>query len=297
VTPIHDAHPDAAYEYIDPQTLQEWRGFSGEKLLAIPFKNDARNPQLHEEISNHIFAAVVEITQSPDLGVAAPLPNEEGRRRRLMPITFLVYNLSELHREILLQQTVWASTTITFRITTPPMKCPTFLFAIKGLRTLEPNLVRNTVREMWGDETTSKFINDGIQALDKELHNSATETITAFMDSMWVTRLDTRDRGSALKPTFNIYANGTIINDVRSWTNIRTHLANRNYHSSRLGQGHVETTPRHCGLCHGVDHPKGLCPFPAIEDWRGPKRKTLIHNQKRGTPNRNAARTPPDGWN
>jgi len=59
-TPIHDTFPDAAYEFIAPHTIAEWRALPGEKLLAIPFGSDARNPNLQEEVSNQIFAAVAE---------------------------------------------------------------------------------------------------------------------------------------------------------------------------------------------------------------------------------------------
>jgi hypothetical protein len=38
-----------------------------------------QTPKHHEEASNSIFAAVAKITQSPNLGVAAPCQNEEGK--------------------------------------------------------------------------------------------------------------------------------------------------------------------------------------------------------------------------
>ena len=153
------------------------------------------------------------------------------------------------------------------------MKCPSFLFAIKGLRTLEPDLVHNTIREMWNNEITQRFIIDGIQTMDENLRDGATQVIQSFLDSVLVTKLDTRDKGSTIKPTFNIYANGDIIDDVKSWVNIRAHLVNCNYHSTMLGQGKTDIIPFCCGLCHGVDHPRGMCPFPDLDGWKGPKKR------------------------
>lgn len=282
--PIHDAHPDVAYELIAPQTLNEWRGLKDGKLLAIPFENDAINTTHHEAISRKIFTAIEEITQAPGLGVAAPTPNEESICRERMPLTFLVYNLGEIHCQILTQQTVWASAEITFHITTPPMKCPSFMFAIRDLRTLEGNLVRDAVRSVWDDEITTTFVQEGILALPENERDNATQTIQRFMDSMWVERLDTRLKGGGLDPTFNVFTNNAIIKDVRSWGNIRNHLVNRDYSSSKLGQAKTKITPFHCTLCHGVDHPRGLCPFPSIDGWLGPKKKPTQMNQKRKGP-------------
>lgn len=79
-TLIHDTFPDAVYEFMAPQTIEEWGELPGEKLLAIPFGSDARNPNLQEEVCNQIFTAAAKITQSCNLGVATPQPNEEGTR-------------------------------------------------------------------------------------------------------------------------------------------------------------------------------------------------------------------------
>lgn len=165
-----------------------------------------------------------------------------------------------------------------------------FLFAITGLRTMDPNLVRDFVRETWGDNTTSQYFHDSIQTLEEDACPKATLTIQKFLDSMWITRLDTRSKGATLKPTFNVYANGDIIDNANFWSNMRTHLMERNYYSSQLGQGKAEVNPNHCSLCHGADHPRGLCPFPTIEGWKGPRKKQQVELQKKGINTRNANR-------
>lgn len=109
--------------------------------------------------------------------------------------------------------------------------------------------------------------------MDEGTRDSATIAVQSFLDSVQVTRLDTRDKGNTLKPTFNIYADGSFINDVKTWVTIRAHLANRTYHSTKLGQGKTDIIPFRCGLCHGVDHPRGMCPFPDLDGWKGPKKR------------------------
>jgi len=160
MTPIHDAFPEATYEFISPQTITEWTDLEGEKLLAIPFGNDGRSPTANGEISNLIFDAVSEITGLLKLGVLAPLPNDESILCKKMLITFLIYKISEVHHQILLQQTVWASSSITFRIATTPINCPSYLFTISNLRSKDPDQVCNDIHHMWNDETTAAFIQE-----------------------------------------------------------------------------------------------------------------------------------------
>ena len=282
---IHDAHPSSVYDLIAPETYKEWENLAESKLLAIPFENEKRTKDSNEKIGKKIFSAVREITNSTTLGVAAPLPNKESLSNDQVPNTFLIYNLSEVHRQILIQQTVWSSTNITFRVTTPSMKLPTFMFAIKDLRTMDPNLVRNMIKDVWNDETTSDFILNGVLAIEESARNQAIHAIHAFLDSVWVSRLETCLSGGVADPTYNVHMDGSIINDVKMWSRIRTHLVQRNYHNNSLGQGRVLIAPYHCNLCHGVDHPRGLCPFPAVRGWQGPTWRNQANNQRRGTGN------------
>jgi len=123
----------------------------GKTLLAIPFGSDAESAELHNEMCDLIFNAVGKITQSKSYRVALPIKKEDiqaliaiqrcqstGQKRKQppeehLPATFLIHSLSNVHYQILMQQTVWASQNITFRIAPPEMNCPDFLFAIKGL--------------------------------------------------------------------------------------------------------------------------------------------------------------------
>ena len=284
---IHDAHPGAAYELVNTVTYNKWKGHTGEKLLAIPFENEQRSLDTLEDISNRIFSAAVEITGSKKLGVSAPIippkvKNEEEQEDEPIPNTFLIYGLSNVHQQILTQQTVWASQNITFRITTPELKCPTFLFAIKGLRTMEPEVVREIVKDIWNDEITTDFIKNGISNMEESERNNAARAIKAFMDSITVKRLDILGKGATPMPNFNVHADGSIINDTVTWNNIRNHLAERKYHNSSFGQGKVIIAPYNCALCHGVDHPRGMCPFPSLKGWKGPKKRQPLNNQKKG---------------
>jgi hypothetical protein len=109
---------------------------------------------------------------------------------------------------------------------------------------------------------------------------------------MWVETLETKGQGGLQKPTFNVYANGNFINDSNVWSNIRTHLPNRSYYSSKFGRGHNLIMLNHCGIYHGVDHPHRMCPFPEIDGWMGPN-ETNFFQQKTGRYLYNSGHFPP----
>ena len=98
-------------------------------------------------------------------------------------------------------------------------------------------------------------------------------TICLLMDSMWVEKLDTKRAGETMAPSFNIYTDSGGISIDEVWVRLRNHLTAQTYRSSMQGSGKTKAAPFHCGICHGVDHPRGLCPFPDIPGWNGPPRR------------------------
>jgi len=290
---IHNAHPGSMYTCIKQEVLDDWRTMDGKMLLAIPFESDAETAELHNDICNQIFNAVDEITQSKTFGVASPMKKEDlqaliaklqhqsagqkwKRTEEHLPATFLIHSLSQVHYQILMQQTIWALPNITFRVTPPEMSCPSFLFAIKGLHTSNKKQVETCIQDTWNDEMTTQFIQNGVALVEENERTNVLHSIQMFKESMWVEMLETKGQGGIQKPTFNIHANSNLINNSNTWLNIRTHLAGRSYHSSKFGHGQNIITPNHCDLCHGVDHPRGMCPFPDIDRWKGPVETSMI---------------------
>ncbi|KAJ3765487.1 hypothetical protein FB446DRAFT_709416 [Lentinula raphanica] len=45
-----------------------------------------------------------------------------------------------------------------------------------------------------------------------------------------------------------------------------------------MGRAEFKTQPYKCGICRGVDHPIGLCPFPELDEWFGPTLQTICEN-------------------
>ena len=65
------------YARINQEVLDNWATIEGKTLLAIPFGNDMESAEHHNEICDHIFDMVGEITQSTTYKVASPMQKEK----------------------------------------------------------------------------------------------------------------------------------------------------------------------------------------------------------------------------
>jgi hypothetical protein len=286
---IQDSHPAALYNHIDLDTISKWLNLPRGKLLATPFDTEVTFIKLHENIRNRILAAVAEITASKSVGVVSPAPSEEALRTKRYPSSFLVYNLSETHRQILLKRKVWSSTNITFRLSPLEPANPDFLFAITGIAILDDESIKTAVKNTWNDHTTTTYLESiALKTSDAEIDRENIRLMFHnFLDSMWITSLEIRTTGNALEPYFNIYAKGNLIRGTNTWSDLRRHLADCTYSDPTQGQGATTLTPFHCAACHAVDHPRGMCPFPSVEGWNGPKWRPT-QTQKKGGRARNS---------
>jgi len=264
---IHYSHPTAAFDNIDIDQVCSWESRPGGKLLAHPFGHEVRTPELQSEIKRKVFAAIVEITQSNHIGFYAPKP---GASPRETPTVFLIYNLTEMQRQILLNREVWSSKTITFRVTTMEPVRPDYLFSISGFTTKSEDEVKDTVRHTWSGQTPQNFLTTLCQTLPEALHCKVNAILQNITNSLRVKMLDTKDPGDASAPTFNIYVQANIIPDDSLWCLLRNHYASQEYALPFQQPGFTSTDLFHCTICHSIDHPRGLCTFPAIEGWNGP---------------------------
>ena len=268
--PINYAHPTAILDHIDVNLVGDWENLPKGKLLAQPFGPDARLPEKHPQLKTLLFAAVVEITGSRDVSVCAPRAKPNSNRT---PFSFLIYNVSEQQAQTLLNRRVWSSTAITFSVSTLNPGCPRYLFSIKGLTTMDEDEVQRVINQAWRDPDSLNLLQAICQSIPEILRDQMTRTLEYFINSLEVSRLDTKLRGGTIAPIFNMYAKSPLISDDSIWSQIRSYYARRTYAPQAQDPGINIVAPFRCGICHAADHPRGLCPFPIIEGWNGPKRR------------------------
>ncbi|KAI9508232.1 hypothetical protein F5148DRAFT_1284320 [Russula earlei] len=285
---VHDAHPAAALDYIDVKCAVDWVQRPGEKLLAIPFDSEANDLHAHHAIKSKLFTATTEITKANNLGISGPIPSQDARRA---PTSFLIYNLTVSQKDTLLERGVWSSTNLTFRVSSLYPPCPDFLFTISGFTTHVIGDVQQAVQKVWMDQLTHTFIRDTVNTFDPHDRPSVASSIHQFLNSMRIACLEIKTSGGELAPQFNIYSSGTLITQDDLWFTLRDFLASRTYTTSLQGDGDNKITPFHCSICHSVDHPRGLCPFPSIKGWNSPNiRPSANYAPTRGGPPKRGGR-------
>ena len=271
--PIQDSSPTAIFENIDIGLVKEWELRPGGKLIAVPFDNSVSMLDAHDTIRSKILTAITEILDAQEASVAAPRPPKEGGRRSRTPISFLIYNITKDQIDLLLERGVWSSKTFTFRVAPFATTCPSFFFALKGFGTTALGDIYPIVQSVWGSEDTKDFIDTLLSDIQPAERGQANEDVERIIASMYLVRLDTREAGSTLAPRFNVYADCTNFPYSKLWSKLRTYLLGREYISALESQSKTEQIPFRCTCCHGVDHPRGLCPFPSLNGWNGPRRE------------------------
>jgi hypothetical protein len=268
--PIHDANPVAAFNNIDKAIISAWDDFPTHKLIAIPFGFDVRVHLKHGMITRGLLSAVVNITNSQHIGVSAPvLEDRPIKNRNRTPIAFLVHGLSKDHYIMLLKQRIWVSTDISFRITTTKPSAPDLLFSITELSSLDTGRVHEMVLTIWSRNATIIAIHDIVESFHRD-DPSPRPNFRSFLATLKVDCLLIKEKGGRLNPIYNVYANNKYFQNHKLWSQVRSHLAGLTYASGMVGNGLVKTALFHCNVCHGVDHPRGLCAFLKINGWKGP---------------------------
>ena len=258
---VHLAHPATALNDMDLECIQEWDEWPKEKLLAQPFGTTIFNCMNHNTIQSLILGAVAEITNANNFTIyALQLENNNTK----VPILFLIYDLMPQQKQSLLAHHIWSSPQITFHVLNFEPECPDFLFTIKGLSTLREQEVLTTILEVWHDNKTNSFL----LTICKQPGNSDVaimlETLIDFTNTMWTAKIDTRERGNILAPMFKVFMPGALILDTCTWCCLRNYLASRSYSIQHQGPGTSIKPSKTCTICHGADHPRGLCPFPNV---------------------------------
>lgn len=274
---IYSAYPASAFLFVEPEKILEWDTFPDNKLIALPFGVEARQQFRHNNIRARLLAAVVEITNAQQVGVAAPgSGNRMIKNRRETPIAFLIHSLTRSQYLTLLNQKIWISSNIAFQVVTMKPSSPDYLFSLLDLATVGLLTVRTMIQTMWNEDHVQAALREIAQMARNKSPNPTNPDIPSFLETLRIERHNVIN-GDIITPMFNIYAKGALIQDDDVWTKIRKTLSELTYESAESGRAKLKIAPYDCGICHGADHPGGLCTFPTLPDWKGPSGLSEAH--------------------
>lgn len=280
---VHLTHPAGAYDFVNPKKVLEWDSYPANRLLAIPFGFEARQQFRHNNIRARLLAAVVEITNAEQVGIAEPGPEDRLiTSRDETPSAFLIHGLTKQQRLLLLQRGAWISALTSFRVTSLQLSSQDYLFTLTGLATVNTQEVGTLILAKWDSEKVQEELQNAIQSACGQ--GQYQMNIHAFLETISVRKIIITTKDGVNVPKFNVYTDSDLIEDHELWSQIREILRNQSYSTSMSGKCIVELGPHHCNICHGGDHPSGHCTFPLVEGWNGPsgKKEHFAEYEKQG---------------
>src|SRR6266702_7076369 len=120
------------------------------------------------------------------------------------------------------------------------------------------------VKQVWESDATKTYTQSLVDEAPDDEKEKVKAELERVLKTMNIIRLDAKEAGNILRPRFNVYADCTNISYDALWSCLCTFLLNRSYASSLEGQGTTEKIPFVCTNCHGIDHLRGLSPFPGM---------------------------------
>ncbi|ETW78906.1 hypothetical protein HETIRDRAFT_428671 [Heterobasidion irregulare TC 32-1] len=248
---------------IDPNQVTEWEHNWTLRFLAIPFKNNTRNPSNHSATAELIQNMVREATGISTLSVAAPVKSYKVILSYDLPNMFLVYKLTPEAITTMIENKIWETEKLTFYAIPLDPTILLHLFALGGFTTIDTDIVQEVIRDHWIRETMLNQIARVIDAFTETTSPISEEDTSKFIDSLMVKRVDTKASEGVLMIRFTIFTDGTILREDTYWYKIWEILSKISYTSYINGTGMI-LEALHCNICHVVDHPRGLCPFPNL---------------------------------
>ncbi|KAG2741597.1 hypothetical protein P692DRAFT_20637543, partial [Suillus brevipes Sb2] len=272
---VHMSHSAQIFDHLNNQVLLAWFQVEHPKFLVRVFDHTGKDvAECAAIIAERIHVSISVIAEfvnqdAPPVRVSPPQP-QGGKEAKHLPIGFLVHKVSEETKNLILNQRIWSAADLTFEAL--PFSCnhpPELLFCLSGFTTLDAETILQTVKDTWSNEENSPRIEGFLS--NCALPNNVPIYMAAhnFIKSARAELLDSKITGGLSVPRFNILATSPT-NDAKTWTDLRSFLSTLHYPTSLDGCG-TATALSACQICHSLAHPRGLCPFPQVPLWNGPK--------------------------
>ena len=278
---------------LNPETVTAWCEVPAPKFFIRIFDYDGSNARArHATLSGLVRVAIQEIAKSrgyddTDVRIAPPTAPPVPTIHPL--ITFLVHDVTQETTAAILQQRIWSSSEVTFEaFPFDTETIPSLTLCLNGFTSPDEKAVRNAVLGAWSAAAPITRMMDLLQKLDPAFEglarrHDARESIAAMVLSVRAELVDFKEPGRVPSPRFNIFTKSPTT-ELKAWSEIKKLLFTIACPSLLIGTGHPTRT-FYCHICHSLTHPRGLCPFPLIPGWKGPK-----YAQERAPPPRGRGR-------
>ncbi|KAF7792699.1 hypothetical protein EIP86_003797 [Pleurotus ostreatoroseus] len=273
---IHHATAGCIFDKQNRDQVEAWANHPGPKLgiqLAGHGACDRRRttgPSPPPSLTRLTLDIICDFLGREGPRLTPPIPIGGEPRSRDPPYTFFLFDITPDEERRLTEQGIICTPTLTIIVKDISWATPYVVGVLRGYETRNPDEIFRSVRPRF--ENLLVPILD-VAAEENEIYADAGHrraTTRQILASLRVRLLDRRTTGAHASPEFFIYAH-IPVNDFDNYQRVRDILAAADWTDFFAGPGRFEPPKPHwCRLCHGADHPRGLCPLPATPGWLGP---------------------------
>lgn len=289
----HIGEPCQRVQFIDKQQIAFFDERREDYLLFSIWGEEATadlQDKAVESLSNSIYVLRGE---TPDI---TPPKKAANAGRDDAPISYIVGGLTESTRAFFLDQFCFSLPDITFFVHPLLVELPVWVCALQGFWNVDLTKIRNGIITTLRDDkafcSLIKEFRPNNAALTMLTDEQAIEAILQSIDTQLLKeKIDAKTNDYKV----NLYIQPPT-SDIAEYRRFQTHLRRRNYLIVKCGTGRP-WQPIRCSGCHGVDHMRGLCPFPSVPGWNGSQTKrdiavlsrinAKLERQQRGNNNAN----------
>jgi hypothetical protein len=265
---VYGRNSTHAFDNIDLVQITDWMNLPGPRVFIQPLSHGFYPPAIAQEIVGVLQSTVKDIFACEKVKVTAPMASSAPTNVDHAPYTYLMRNIPAEVATTLINQQCWATEKIGFMVYTAEAIMPQYLGAVEGLNATDDEdvgVIRDLIARTLYDSEVGPIIAE-ISEHDPSLaYLEAPERAATVMKTLRIRMINIRAQGGTLRPIANIYINCPFESDT-DWTRLVEAVAQTKFKHSLLGTGTIHRGWM-CTICHGADHPSGLCPFPSIPGW------------------------------
>jgi hypothetical protein len=268
---IHARTSTHVFENIAEHQQLDWLNLTSTRLFIQPLMHGYYPADIAQEIASRLKEAIENMLDIPNVKVAPPIADVTPPAADRAPFTYLVHNISTSTYSRLLEQHIWISPKIGFVVYSSKTTMPSYLGALKGI-----NITDNQDVAMFRDFVIEIFWRGEVAQLLAEMSGRGSNfpemdvesRVTTILKTFTIRPIEVKTKGSGTVTWINLYLDCPTESDD-DWGLLVDAVSETKFEHSLLGAGLYDRGWT-CHVCHGADHPTGLCPFPNVPGWFQP---------------------------
>jgi len=265
---VYGRNSTHAFDNIDLTQITAWMNLAGPLVFLQPLSHGFYPSAIAQEIVGVLQSTIKDLFGCEKPKVTAPMASSTPVSIDHAPYTYLLRNIPAEVATTLLEQRCWATEKIGFLVYTTEAIMPTYLGAIEGLNTTDDDDVEE-IRELIVQTLSQGEVGTTIAEIstcNPDLANlEVPERVNRVIGTLRINMIGIRASQGTLRPIANVYLNCPFESDM-DWNRLLNAVAKTKFKHSLLGIGTI-LRGWTCTVCHGADHPSGLCPLPSVPGW------------------------------